>query len=106
MTKQSTSRNILVLDNNTYRRLIEYQFTPEMIWSNEEKDQVKPICLFDVSKDEELGEAFHCKNTQPKLKEAPSQKGNRNVFLDYQLQFIKAYQFIKVKEEGHNGDIY
>ena len=39
-----------------------------MNWSNIEIDHVKPICMFDVSKDEELKEAFSLKNTQPLLK--------------------------------------
>ena len=32
--------------------------TPEMNWSNIEIDHVKAICMSDVSKDEELKEAF------------------------------------------------
>ena len=43
--------------------------TPEMNWSNIEIDHVKEICLFDISKDEELREAFNWKNTQPLLKQ-------------------------------------
>ena len=52
--------------------------------------------------DEELKEAFSWKNTQPFLKEIHKQKGNKFNFLDYQLQFIKAYQFLKLNEEGLN----
>ena len=33
--------------------------TPDMTWYNIEIDHVKPICLFDVTKDEELKEAFN-----------------------------------------------
>ena len=33
--------------------------TPEINWSNIEIDHVKAINLFDVSKDEQLGEAFN-----------------------------------------------
>ena len=43
--------------------------TPDTKWSNIEIDHVKPICLLDVSKDEELKEAFNWKNTQPLLKQ-------------------------------------
>ena len=32
--------------------------TPGMNWTNIEIDHVKPICMFDLSKEEELGEAF------------------------------------------------
>ena len=39
------------MDINLYRKWIEFQFTPEMNWSNIEVDQVKAICLFDLSKD-------------------------------------------------------
>jgi len=39
----------------------KYQMTPVMNWSNIEIDHVKPISLFDVSKDEELKEAFNWK---------------------------------------------
>ena len=35
-----------------------WQMTPEMNWDNINIDHVKPICLFDVSKDEELKAAL------------------------------------------------
>ena len=73
--------------------------TPEMNWSNIEIDHVKPICMFDIAKDEKLKEAFNWRNTQPLLKRDHLQKGIKFNFLDYQLQFIKAYQFIKLNEE-------
>ena len=61
--------------------------------------------MFDLSKDEELKEAFNWKGTQPLLKEVHSRKGIKYNFLDYQLQFIKAYHFIKLNgEEGLNED--
>ena len=58
--------------------------------------------MFDVSKEEELKEAFSWKNTQPLLKHDHQQKGTKFNFLDYQLQFIKAYQFLKWNGEGIN----
>ena len=71
--------------------------------SNIEIDHVKPICLFDVSKDEELKEAFFWQNTQPLLKHYYQLKGTKHNSLDYQLQFIRAYQFIKLNhQEGPN----
>ena len=94
----STTTELLGVDINTYRKWIEYQFTPETNWSTIEIDHVKPICMFDVSEDEELKEAFNWKNTQPLLKELHSQKRIKFIFLDYLLQFIKAYQFIKLNE--------
>ena len=82
--------------------MIEFQVTPEMNSGNIDFDQVKPICLFDVSKDEKLKKAFNWKNTQPLLKKIHSHKGTKFNFLDYELQFIKAYQFLNLNEKGNN----
>ena len=101
-SKSSSTKEILGIDIDTYRKWIEFQFTPEMNWFNIQVDHVKPICLFDVSKDEELKEAFRWENTQPLLKEVHARKGTRFNFLDYQLQFIKAYQFLRLNEEEVN----
>ena len=76
--------------------------TPDKKWSIIEIDHVKPTSMFDVSKDEELKLAFNWKNTQPLLKGVHSEKGVKFNFLDFQLQFIKLYQFLKVNEEGFN----
>ena len=76
------------------------QTTPETNWSNIEIDHVKVICFFDVSRDEKLAEAFNWKNTQPLLKHDYQKKGTKFNFLDCQLQFIKAYHFIKLNEEA------
>ena len=101
LTKQSSSRDILGIDIDLYRKWIEWQFTPEMNWSNTELDHVKPFCSFDLSKEEELREAFCWKNTQPLLKKDHQLKGTKFNFLNYQLQFIKAYQFLKINgQEG------
>ena len=105
-SKSSSTRHILGMDIDLYRKWIEFQFTPEMNWENIEIDHVKPICMFDVTKDEELKEAFNWKNTQPLLKQDHQQKGVKPNFLDYQLQFIKAYQFIKLNEERFNENLY
>ena len=69
--------------------------TPDLTKDNTKIDHVKAICLFDLSEDEELKEAFSWKNTQPLLKHDHQKKGTKFNFLDYQLQFIKAYQFLK-----------
>ena len=71
-----------------------------MNWSKIEIDHIKPICLFDVSKDEEFREAISWKKTQPLLKHDHQKKGIKFKFLDYQFQFIKAHQFLKLNEEG------
>ena len=73
-----------------------------MTWDKIEIDHVKAICMFDVSKEEELKEALTWKDTQPLLKHDHQQKGIKLNFLDYQLQIIKAYQFLKLNEEGIN----
>ena len=77
--------------------------TPDMSWSNTEIDHVKSICMFDVSKEEEIKEAFNWKNTQLLLKQDHQLKGTKCNFLDYQLQIIKANQIIKLNiEKGLN----
>ena len=51
--------------------------------------------------------AFALKNTQPLLKQDHQQKGTKFNFLDYHLQFIRAYQFINLNDqEGHNQDFF
>ena len=99
MTKQSSTKESLGIDVDLYKKWIECQVTPEMNWTNIEIDPVKPICIFDVSKDEELEEAFSWKNTQTLLKHDHQPKETKFNFLDYQLKFIKAYQFLKLIEE-------
>ena len=51
-----------------------------MNWQNIEIDHVQTICLFVVSKDEEIKEAFNWKNTQPLLKHDHQQKCIKFVF--------------------------
>ena len=77
-----------------------------MNWSNIEIDHSKPICMFDVSKNKELREAFCSKNTQPLLEKDHQYKGTKYNFLDYQFQFIKSYQFSKLNEEGPNENFH
>ena len=104
MTKQSSTKDILGIEIDLYRKWIEWQMTPEMNWQNIEIDHVKAICLFDIYNDE-LKLAFSWKITQPLLKHDHQKKGTKFNFLDYQLQFIKTYQFIKLNEEGLNEDL-
>ena len=73
-----------------------------MNWTNIELDHVRPISSFDISDDEQLKEEFNWKNTQLLLQHDHQKKGTKFNFLYYQLQFIKAYQFIKLNEEGPN----
>ena len=105
-TKSSSTIHILGMDIDVYRKWVEFQMTPEMNWLNIEIDHVEAICLSDLSKDEELKEDFNWKNTQPLIKRDHQLKGTKFNFLDYQFQFIKAYQFIKLNEERFNENIY
>ena len=105
MMKQSSTKKILGIDFDVYKKWIEFQMIPEMNWGNTEIDHVKAICMFDVSNDKELKETFNWKNTQSLLKHDHQQKGTKFFFLDYQLQFIKAYQFIKLNEGRFNENI-
>ena len=53
-SKSSSTLDILGVDNETYRKWIEWEMTPEVNWGNFEIDHVKAICLFDVTDDEQL----------------------------------------------------
>ena len=98
-SKSIQTKKFLGVDNDTFRKWIEYQFLPEMKWTKIETDHVQPICLFHVSKYEENKKALNWKNTQPLLKDDHQQKGITFNFLVYQLQFFKAYQFLNLKDE-------
>ena len=100
--KSSSTLDTLEIDLEACRKWIEWQLTPEKNWPNIEIDDVKAVCMFNVCKDEELKEAFNLKNTQLLLKRDHQYQETKFNFLDYQLQFIKAYQFLKVNEEGLN----
>ena len=105
-SKSSSTRAFLGIDIEIDRNWIEWQMTPNMTWDNIEIDHAKAICLFDVSKDKELREAFSWKIIQSLLKHDHQKKCTKFNFLDYQLQFIKAYQFIKLNEERFNENLH
>ena len=104
--KSSSTKKVLGIDIGTYRKWIEWQMTPEMNWSKIEIDHVKPICMFDISNHEELGECFNWKKHSAVVKRYTSTGGRTFNFVDYQQQFIKAYQFLKLNEEGYNEGIH
>ena len=54
MLKNSSTKDAVGFDIETYKKWIEDHFTPKMNWSNIEKDHVKRICLFDVSKSKNI----------------------------------------------------
>ena len=68
MVKSSSTKDILGIDIETYKRWIEWQTTPDMTSENSEIDHVRPIPSFNISDDEQLKEAFTWRNTQPSLK--------------------------------------
>ena len=84
------------MDVDLFKKWIEHQFTSKMNWSTIEIGLVKPMDKFDVTKDDELREAFCWKNTQPLLKQDHQQKGKEFNILDYQLQSIKDHQLLKL----------
>ena len=70
-----------------------------MNWSNIHIDHVKPISHFNVVNEDDLLEAFNWKNTQPLLKEDNLRKCTKYNELDYQLQFTKTDEFLKLNGE-------
>ena len=94
------------IDNDTYKNWIEFQVTPEMNWFNIEIDHVKPFCLFVVSINEGVKQELFRKNIQTFLNKDHQYKGTKFSFLDYQLLFIKAYQFLRINDEGNNKDFH
>ena len=95
-SKPSSTGDILSIDIDLYRKWIKFQMTPDKNWTTIEIGHVKAICMFDVSKDDDLKEAFCWKNTQPLLKQDHLHKGSKFSFLDYHFHIIKANQFIKL----------
>ena len=98
-SKSKSSREILGINIETYKKWIEFQMTPDMNWTNIHIDHVKPISSFNVVNEDEFLEAFNWKNTQPLLKEDNLRKGIKYNELDYQLQFTKADEFLKLNGE-------
>ena len=100
--KSSSTKDMFGKNFDICRTWISYRMTPEMNWSSIEIDHVKPICLFDVSKDEELKELFNCKNIQSLFNKDHKRKDTKFDFLEKRLQFIKPDQFRKINDEGLN----
>ena len=85
--------------------------SPEMNWSNIGIDHVKPNSSFDVTKDKQFRKAFNWTKTQPLLKQVHQHKGTKFDFFTFELQIVKADQFLKLNEEEkfqrlHQGIIY
>ena len=73
--------------------------TPEMNWRNSDIENVRPICMFNASNDDEFKEAFRWKSTQPFLKQDHEQRVNKYKLLKNTLQFIKFFHFLKLIEK-------
>ena len=73
--------------------------TPELKWGNIEIDHVKPICMFDVSKDKKIERSVLLEKYSTTLKKDHQQKRTKLNILDYQLQFIEVHQFLNLHEE-------
>ena len=101
-SKSISTKEVLVIDIDTYKKWIEYQMTPEMSWINIELDRVQLVCIFNVSNEEKLTDGFRWKNTQTLLKEDHQRQRKKFSFLDYQLHFVKDYQFLILSaQEGY-----
>ena len=87
------------MDIKLRKKWIYFQKGPEVNWSNIHIDNVKPFCSIDISKDDGMQEACNWKITQHPLTTKNLQPGKKCNLLDYQLQFIKSYQFAEVNEE-------
>ena len=72
-TESSSTIIIVGIDLDTYRKWIEFQMAPDMTWDN--IGHVKSVCLFDVSKDEELKLSFSWKKLSPNQNMIISKKG-------------------------------
>ena len=68
-SKSSSTKETLGIDIDTYRKWVEYPFTLGRNWCNIEIDHVKPVCMFDLSNNNELKEASNWKNIQSVLNE-------------------------------------
>ena len=92
-SKSFHTKEILGIDVENYKKWLLFQMTPEMNFNNIHIDHVKPISSFDVTKEEELLEAFNWRNTQPLLKQDNLRKSDKFNERDYNNQFIKAREF-------------
>ncbi len=80
----SSSINILGININDYTKWLSYDGS-----DRNEIDHVKPLAAFNLQIQDKLYEAFNWKNTRLISKHTSYNE------LDYQLQFIKAYQFLQ-----------
>ena len=68
-------------------------------FSNIEIDHVKPISSFDVSTDDIIEKSFQLDKYATFIKKVHLYQGITFDFLDYRLQFMKIYQFLKLNDQ-------
>ena len=61
--------------------------SPEMNWNNVHIGHGKPVSSFDVSKDDEMGEAFNWKDIQLLFEKVNLRKSRKFNFIDHRLKF-------------------
>ena len=88
--KSSSTKDLLGIDIELCRMWIEYQMSPELNWNDIHIDLVKPILSYDVSKDEELREAFNCKSSNLYLKKTILKEVKKMIFsiIKYSLLIV------------------
>ena len=96
----------LGMDIETYKKRTEFKISPEMTWNSIDINHVKPISSYDVSNDKGLRKTCKWIDSQPLLKQVRQPKGTKFDFLTCRSQFIKAYQFLRLKEEGFNENFH
>lgn len=93
-TKGTTTEDLLGCSYSQFRKWIEFQFNEGMTFNNVELDHVRTLTSFDLTNEEQLREASTWKNIQPLFKRDNLTKGAKFNEMDYQLQFIKAHEFL------------
>ena len=72
--KSSPNKDVLGLDDETYKKVIEFQMTAETNWSKSGIVHVKPISIFDAYRDEGVRKTFNWINTRPLSKKNSTSK--------------------------------
>ena len=66
----------------------KFQMACDITWDNFGIDHVKPICMFDISIEEELKDAFNWKNTQPLPKHDLQQNRIKYIFFEISITLL------------------
>ena len=74
--ESTSTKECLDIDTDINRKRIDFQMTPDMTLKNEEKDDLKPICMSDMANDEKSREAFFLEGHSTIIEKSSSTKGN------------------------------